>query len=163
RTVLERIPDFFEARVILAEVLSEQQRNAEAEAEIRKAIALKKDDSYAHYLLGLVLAHQKKSGEAEGAYRESIRLKSDYPEAHCNLGHVLRDQGRFVEALEALRRGHELGSKQKGWPYPSAEWVRQCERFVELDGRFADILKGDSKDLSPADRIDFATLCQRYK
>ena len=43
---------------------------------------------------------------------------------------ALRAQGRFEEALVEFRKGHELGSKQLGWPYPSVRWVRECEARV---------------------------------
>jgi molybdopterin-binding protein len=42
--------------------------------------------------------------------------------------------------LSALKRGHQLGSTRPGWPYPSAQWVQQCQRLVELDARLQDIL-----------------------
>src|SRR5262249_44767480 len=93
----------------------------------------------------------------------AARLKSDFAEAHCNLGLALRDQGEFAEALESLQRGHELGSKKKPWSYPSATWVRQCERLLGLDKRLAGVLENRTKDISPRERIDFAILCQRYK
>ena len=42
------------------------------------------------------------------------------------LGHALRRSGRFAEARDSYRRGHELGSKKPGWPYPSAGWLRDA-------------------------------------
>jgi hypothetical protein len=87
-------------------------------------------------------------------------LQPGYPEAHCNLGHTLRDQGQFAEALEELRRGHESGSKAPGWPYPSAAWVRQCERLAELDRQLPAILAGDARPASAAEGLEFAFLCQ---
>lgn len=39
-------------------------------------------------------------------------------------------QDRPAEALPLLRRGHELGSKERGWNYPSARWVADCERAL---------------------------------
>ena len=35
----------------------------------------------------------------------------------------------------SLERGHELGSQRKDWHYPSAEWVRECRRQLEVAGR----------------------------
>ncbi len=84
----------------------------------------------------------------------------DHPKAHFNLGFLLRDQGRFAEALESLRRGHEQGSKVPGWPYPSAAWVRQCERLVELDRGLPAVLRGDAEPATAIERLEFAMLCQ---
>src|SRR5207253_3144833 len=96
--------------------------------------------------------------EAESAFREAVHLKPSYPEAHCNLGHTLRDQGRFPEAALALRRGHTLGSQLPGWRYPSAAWVRQVERFAELDRRLPAVLRGDDKPVSAAEGLEYASL-----
>ena len=41
-------------------------------------------------------------------------------------GLVLLQQGKFQQAVEDLRRGHELGSRQSTWRYPSAEWLRNA-------------------------------------
>src|SRR5262249_46122289 len=97
--------------------------------------------------------------EAEQAFRDAIRLKPDYAEAHCDLGHTLQQQCDFREALEAYRRGHELGSKNPRWPFPSDRWVRQCERLLELDGQLIGILAGETTPASPGERIELARLC----
>src|SRR5581483_6078749 len=83
--------------------------------------------------------------------------------AHYNLGLALQDQGEFRQALEELRRGHELGSRGPRWPYPSAQQVRQCERLVELQGKFADFLAGKATPANAQERIDLAQLCQLYR
>src|SRR5262249_56308301 len=106
------------------------------------AIELQPDNADAHYNLGNALRDKGLLDHAVDSYREAIRLKKDFAYAHCNLGLVLRDKGRFAEALTYLRRGHELGSKNPPWPHPSAEWVKQCERLVELDAKLPKGLKG---------------------
>jgi serine/threonine-protein kinase len=98
--------------------------------------------------------------EAEAAYREAIRLKPDYAEAYCNLGQLLQGQGRFAEALESLRRGHDLGGKSPGWRSPSADWARQCERFVELDRMLPAVLRGEARPATAAEGLELASLCQ---
>src|SRR5262249_49557816 len=65
----------------------------------------------------------------------------------------------FRKALEALRRGHELGSKNPRWPFPSDRWVRQCERLVELDGQLPGVLAGKTTPASPGERRELAGLC----
>jgi hypothetical protein len=90
-------------------------------------------------------------------------LHPDYAEAHCNLGNVLRQAGRYAEALEELRRGHELGARQPNWRYPSADWVRECERLLALDARLPAVLKGDDHPGDAAERLAFAQLCYDRK
>jgi hypothetical protein len=135
----------------------------EAIAAYREAIRLKKDDAMAHYNLGIVLRAKGQLDEAIAAYREAIRLKKEYAEAHCNLGHVLRDQGHFGEALAALQTGHKLGSRRRGWRYPSAAWVRQVEQLIELDARLAKVLKGETTPTDARERLQLAFLCRHYK
>jgi serine/threonine protein kinase/Flp pilus assembly protein TadD len=131
----------------------------EAIAEYREAIRIKENFPLAHYNLGIALEGKGRLDEAIGRYREAIRLKKDYAEAHCNLGQALRQQGKFHEALEALRRGHQLGSRDPRWPYRSAEWVRWCERLVELDKQLPGFLEGKTQPASPAERVALAELC----
>jgi serine/threonine protein kinase/tetratricopeptide (TPR) repeat protein len=73
--------------------------------------------------------YMKKTSWADAAAtaRILIQLKPERAEGHCNLGLALMRQGLFVEALPALRKGHELGLKQRGWKYPSATWIKECE------------------------------------
>jgi tetratricopeptide (TPR) repeat protein len=132
----------------------------EAIAEHREAIRLKKDFADAHYNLGGALSDKDRLDEAIAEYQEAIRLKKDYAEAHCNLGLALERKGQFAEALVYLRRGHELGSKNPRWRYPSALWVRNCERLVELDGKLPLILSGEKQPTDNAERIALAQLCQ---
>jgi serine/threonine-protein kinase len=138
-----------------------QGRPKEAEAALREALRLKPDWPEAHYNLGIALGGEGQHKEAEVEYREALRLRPDYPQAHCNLGHTLRSQGQFAEALSSLRRGHELGSRVPGWSYPSADWVRECERLVALDLILPAVLKGQAHPASPAERLDLANLCQQ--
>jgi len=98
--------------------------------------------------------------DAIAEYQEAVRLKKDYAEAHCNLGHAFCDQGHFAEALTHLRRGHELGSQYPRWPYPSAQWVKECETLVKLDTKLAKMLKGDLQPADAGERLTLAQLCQ---
>jgi tetratricopeptide (TPR) repeat protein len=151
--------DYAEAHYDLGMALIEMGRLDEAIAAFREAIRIKKDYAEAHYNLGNALRDKGKLDDAIAAFRHAIQIKKDFAEAHCNLGHALRRQGEFREALKELRRGHELGSRNPAWPYRSAEWVRQCERLVELDGMLSGILDGKTTPASPAERIELARLC----
>ena len=134
-------------------------RVVDAIAEYREVLRRKKDHPEGHYNLGHALHAKGLLEEAIVEYREAVRLNEDYAEAHCNLGHALRQQGDFRKALEELRRGHELGSKNPSWPYPSAQWVRYCERLLDLDGKLPGFLEGKTKPASAAERLELAQIC----
>jgi serine/threonine-protein kinase len=155
--------DFVGAHFNLGVVLRSKGDVDAAIIEYRAAIGLKPDHVAAHYNLAKALADKGLLQEAIGAYRQSIALKPDYAEAHCNLGDVLQKLGHFVEALASRKRGHELGRKRPDWRYPSAEWVRQAERLVELDASLPRILTGEVKTAGPAEQIEMAWYCQQYK
>ncbi len=116
-----------------AVVLIALRRLEEALAACDLALEIDPQSANAHINRGR--AHSDK-GEVEaaiGAYREAILLDPDFAEAHCNLGHALMDCGRFQEAVPCFRRGHELGSRRAGWPYPSGKWIEDAERKAELE------------------------------
>jgi serine/threonine-protein kinase len=98
--------------------------------------------------------------EAIAEYREAIRIDKDFADAHCDLGLALWQQGAFRLALEALRRGHELGqARGLRWRNPSAQWVRQCERMVDLDERLPELLAGKVLPASAVERVELAQVC----
>ena len=75
----------------------------------------------------------------------AIRLRSDHAEAHCNLANVLVRTGRFQEAVGYARRGHELGSRRRGWRYPSGRWLKEKEEMAEMAGKLPAVLKGEAE------------------
>jgi serine/threonine protein kinase/Flp pilus assembly protein TadD len=99
------------------------------------AVALRPESAKALLHLGDALFNVGRLDEAVAAYRKVIQLQPEYAEAHCNLGCALRQQGKFADALAALKHGHELGSRRPYWPNPSARWVEECQRQLELEGR----------------------------
>jgi serine/threonine-protein kinase len=133
----------------------------EAVAELRQAIALGPKDGQAHYDLGNALRDKGQLDEALAEYREAIQLKPDFAEAHCNLGGVLKRQGRFDESLASYRRGHELGSKQPAWRYPSAQWVHGAEQLIVLDKKLPAILRGEGAPANPGQAVVLASMCQQ--
>jgi serine/threonine protein kinase/Tfp pilus assembly protein PilF len=128
-----------------------------------EAIQLDPKSALAFYNRGNAWNDKKEYDRAIRDYDEAIRLYPKNATAHCNRGHALGRQGKFTEALEALREGHELGSKQPGWRYPSAQWVRHAERLVELERKLLAILEGKDKLADDAERIALARMCQQYK
>jgi serine/threonine-protein kinase len=150
--------NLFQAHSNLGGVLDNLDRLDEAVAAHREAVRVNPRDEKNHNNLAASLERQGRRDEAVAAYREAVRVKPDYAAGHFNLGKALHAQGRFAEALESLRRGHELGRKDPRWGRPSAEWVKRCERSLELDGRLAAVLAGEDEPPA-AEGLEFAELC----
>jgi serine/threonine-protein kinase len=152
-------PKLVQAHTNLGLALAAKGRLDEAIACSRKAIALDPKLVQAHYILGILLVAKGRADDAIASYRKAIALDPGYAEAHCNLGHALQRQGRFAQALAALKRGHLLGRKRPDWRYPSARWVRQCRRLLELETKLAAVLAGTVRLEGPGQRLDFARIC----
>jgi serine/threonine-protein kinase len=160
RKAIELQPDYVQAHINLGATLGAKGDLDGAVAAFRRAIELQPDLVEAHINLGKALAGKGDLDGAGAAYRRAIALRPDYALAYYNLGGVLREQGRFVDCLAAYRRGHELGSKQPGWRYPSAQRVRDAERLVELDSKLAAFQKGEYRPKDNAERLGLAEVCR---
>jgi Flp pilus assembly protein TadD len=147
----------------LGVVLSRKGRLDEAITSFNKALRLERDNANAHNNLGTALKEKGRLDEAIVEFREALRLKPDVAEPLCSLGLALVSKGEFLEALEPLRRGHELGSRSPCWPHPSAQWVREAERLVQLDPKLRKVLMGEAKPADGAECVALARMCQQYK
>jgi serine/threonine-protein kinase len=156
-------PKLANAHSNLGNALAHKGQEDEAIACYRKAIALNPKYANAHYNLGNALHRKGQEDEAIACYHKAIALDPKLANAHCNLGHSLASQGRFAESLAALRRGHELGSKRRGWRYPSAEWVRRAEAKAALEPKLAAFLKGEYQPKDAVERLGLAGVCQTKK
>src|SRR5262249_9047315 len=153
-------PGLFQAHFDLGVTLNVVGRAEEAVPALRRAAELKPDDAAPHYNLGNAFLGMDQLDDAIAAYHRAIELAPNYAEAHCNLADALRWKGKFTEARDLMARGHELGSRRPDWRYPSARWVDEYRRLVELDGRLPAILRGDAKPSGAAERNMFAQVCQ---
>jgi serine/threonine protein kinase/tetratricopeptide (TPR) repeat protein len=147
-------------------VLIAQGRLEEAITACRRAVELMPQWALARYDLGNALSQKGLLTEAIAEYRRAIELEPDYAEAYCNLGSALRQQGELVQARAAFEQGHTRGVQRPNWPYPSAQWVQESRRLVELEGRLTAILRGEIKPANAAEQCEFARLCyakQHYR
>jgi serine/threonine-protein kinase len=126
----------------------------------RKVIALDPNDAIAHTNLGNALQAKGQREQAIACYRQAIALDPKYAQAHCNLGGALRSQGHFAESLAAYQRGHELGTKQPRWRYPSAAWVQNAERLAALEAKLPAFRQGKFEPADTAERLGLATVCR---
>jgi eukaryotic-like serine/threonine-protein kinase len=131
--------------------------------EFREALRLKRDDVKVRCNLAHALKAQGKLNAAISEFREALRINPEDALTHCNLGGLLGQQGHFAESLVELKRGHELGSKDPQWRYPSADWVRAAERLVELELKLPELLSGHDKPRNAEDSLVLAQMCYNKK
>jgi tetratricopeptide (TPR) repeat protein len=146
----------------LSNALEKKGLLKEALAKARKAVGLAPDDPEGHYRVGTQCMHANLLDEAIGPLKEAIRLDPNYPEAYCNLGHALQRQGKFREALPYFQRGHELRYVRSVWNYQSAQWVAECQRLVNLDGRFSRLLS-TARPADAREQVELAYFCAEHK
>jgi Flp pilus assembly protein TadD len=102
-------------------------RDAEAEAQFRRALEILPEHPAAWSELGIVLRRQGRLAEADEAYRRALAADPDYPLAWRNRG-VLLDLylGRPGEALECYQRYLALVGGTEADPQV-ARWVAELE------------------------------------
>jgi tetratricopeptide (TPR) repeat protein len=127
------------------------------------ALAIDAKLAPAHNNLGIALRDKKDLDGAVQHFHKAIALDSKYPLAHCNLGLALRQQAKFSAALEAMKKGHALGSKLPNWNQPTAEWIKELERLLELEPQLPAILKGSVPPQQATEPFDLAELCYLTK
>jgi tetratricopeptide (TPR) repeat protein len=152
-------PNLTSAHSNLGAGLHDKQDLVGAITAFRRAIAIEPKLASAHFGLGRALRATRDLDGAILAYRQAIALAPDYAEAHCNLGGMLKQQGHFAESLAAYKRGHELGTKRPGWPYPSAEWVREAENLAAMEGKLPAFLRGEFQPKDAAECLGLAGVC----
>jgi hypothetical protein len=62
-----------------------------------------------------------------------------------------------------VRTGHELGSRRPGWHHPSDEWVKQCERCVQLDDLLTATRDAKARPAGPTECLELADFCRFLK
>jgi eukaryotic-like serine/threonine-protein kinase len=161
RKAIRLKPDLADLHDNLGVLLLRSGDEAGAIAALQDAIRLKPDSVHAHYNLGAALS---RSGDLAGAvveFQERVRLLPNVPSAHFDLGTALGQAGRFREALAAMESGHALGVRQPGWKQPSAKWVKEYQRLVELEGKLSKILSGQDRSADAAERAELASVAGR--
>jgi hypothetical protein len=62
-----------------------------------------------------------------------------------------------------MRRGHELGSKERGWTWPSAQWVRDTEQWLAVERKLPGLLSGELKPVDGREALLAGKLCDSQK
>jgi tetratricopeptide (TPR) repeat protein len=132
-------------------------------AEFRLALELQPNLAEAHSNLGKAFRLKGDLDAAAAAYRAALDLKPDSVGVLGDLTDVLRAKGDFAESLKVFRRFHEVGAAKPRWAYPSAQWVKEGERLVQLDELLKDILAGVKQPATADEAIELAEFMQVFK
>ncbi|HLW66828.1 MAG TPA: tetratricopeptide repeat protein [Gemmataceae bacterium] len=159
RRAIECDPRNATAYINLGGALKAEHQIDEAITWYRKALEIDPNHSAALNNLGGALIEQGKLEQGMSYLRQALASGPDNAMAWCNLGLALRKQWKFAEALIYFLRGHEIGSRDSAWAYPSAEWIASAERALGLEKRLAAVLGGGSPTGNAWEKLALAELC----
>ncbi len=160
RRAVTLAPDEALTHQSLGRILDRVGRPADSAKAHLRAVRLDPMNARNHYNLGTARMRARDTRGGIAALNKAIELDPTLATAHCNLGHAHFAMKAYTQALAAFRRGHELGSAQPGWSYPSESWVRKAERLVQLESSLDAVLAGDA-EAPPADLMTLADLAFR--
>jgi len=92
----------------LGDVLSRQNKTAEAIAHYSEALRIDPNYINAHINIGVDLEREGKLQEAEAHYREGLRIDPQFRKLYFNLGLVLMKQEKLDQATEFLQKALQL-------------------------------------------------------
>jgi serine/threonine-protein kinase len=165
RKAIEADPKHAVAHFNLGNVYTDQGRIDQAIKAYREAVAI--DPAVAasplyaraQFKFGNALMDRGRADEAAEAYRKVTAARPTFAEAHCNRGKALEVLGRFAEARAELRRGHELGSKNPNWAYPTEEWIAEADELFERERLLPAVLGGAAEPCDAEGRAAFGLVC----
>ncbi len=118
REILEKVPGYLEARLLLGQALIEQGEYAEATTVLERLLADQPDRAETYALLGRALVAQNQPAKAVPLYRQSLKLDSSVVQVHADFAKALLLIGRRAEAMaayrEILRRDPAHGEAKSG-------------------------------------------------
>ncbi len=120
-----------------------QDRFAEAESWLRRALELRFEDARSHTNLGVVLDIQGRRDEAVRSFRRAIQLAPSEPAAYLNLGALYGEMGRHEDAARCLERSHALA------PSFDATFNLALVRFRQGEWKEVEPLLGQALHLRP--------------
>lgn len=163
RKALDNDPKGTTALLNLGSALQSQGYLPEAVSFYERALQIEPNNPAGLNNLGTALRQQDKPDQAVVAFQKAIQVDPNHALAWCNLAHALRQQGKYKEALPAMRRGHELGSRQSGWSYPTVFWIMETERWIALDEKLAALTRGEAVARSAGEQLALAEFCAAQK
>jgi tetratricopeptide (TPR) repeat protein len=125
-------PGSFPVAYFHALALHNSQRS-EAEAEARRALALRPQSSEGESLLGVVLASEGKNAEAIPHLRRARELDAANLEATLALGSVLAEGGPLEEGLALLREAAKIAPESPNVHLALADALRRAGKLKEAE------------------------------
>jgi predicted CXXCH cytochrome family protein len=141
---------------ILGNALMEARRFSEAEAVLRRAIAMDQDDPAPWATLGWVLWQQDKGVEARTALERAISLDPETPEPHNNLALVEWGLGDQAAAEREFREGVRIQPGVAEWRLNLARVLATRRQIAEARFQFERAIRLNA-DLAEA-RLDYGRL-----
>ena len=127
RRATELVPKAPDAPMLLAALLVEDGRPAEALPFAERAVHLDPEKAFGWNALGGAYLELGRLAEAEEAFRQALALDGSLASARLGLAHALFSAGEFPEALAEYRRV-PLASLTEGARAAVSERVRICEQ-----------------------------------
>ncbi|MEO5375418.1 MAG: tetratricopeptide repeat protein [Alphaproteobacteria bacterium] len=140
RRVLEAYPDHAEARHLVGVLALQRNRPADAETEVRRAIAANAAEPRYHNTLGNALFRQGRESEALECFERALTLSPAFVEARYNLGSTLFAMGRLAEAVESLQAALDLAPGHAGARNNLGMALRGLNRKAEAAVEFQRVL-----------------------
>lgn len=120
--------------------LLDQEKYAEAEAELRVAARLSPGVAKHHTDLGFVLSRQGKYSAAEASYVEAIRLDPNDAWTHGALGTALYNQKKFAEAESSYRLAYRLDPANADYRRNAGNALYAQEKYVEAETEYRSLV-----------------------
>jgi tetratricopeptide (TPR) repeat protein len=130
---VDMVDDDQQALVQIGKCYTDLGRLDDAEATLRKALALG-DDAVGSYNLGVVLEEKGREADAEREYRQAVALGPALASARNNLGGLLARTGRSAEAKHLLNESIRLDPS-------SPDAYTNMSAVLLGEGAFADAAK----------------------
>ena len=109
--MLEKAPNSYQYRQILAETLEAQEKFSEAAEEYRRIIKMNPELPEAHYRLGRVILHLDPSGGSQEALKEfqrEIEISPFHARANVEIGKLYVSNNQLAEAAQHYQRALEI-------------------------------------------------------
>jgi tetratricopeptide (TPR) repeat protein len=145
QSLLNNTPADREVHLAVAQVYSQAKRYAEAEATVRKVLALSpnaEDQEYALFVLGSIFERQKKYELAEEQFKKVLAVNPLNAPAANYLGYMLADRGvRLEESVGYIKKALELEPNNGayldslGWAYFKMNRLDLAEPNLEKAAR----------------------------
>ena len=114
----------------------------DSETLFQHAIAVTKNNYFAHTMLGRVLANRGRFDEAQAHFEEVLRIFLDQPDAHFSLGVIFARKAKFDEALAHYTQAAEI-RPDAATHYNLGNVLMKVDRADEAIAHFAEAVRLD--------------------